>query len=104
MEVRHQAFMAMADAFLGRDFDREKLTLIASLQRQLQETQTDFYRALTSHCIDRAQYVDAVNELHTAIAGRCESILGAADFKKLFGMSSVEIGSHIDRERFLAQA
>ena len=104
MDVRHEEFMAMADAFLGQHFDRTKLAKVESLQIALHEAQADLYEALESHRIDRTRYVDEVNNVHNSIAQQCEAILGASDFVKLFGAPPAEIGAHIDKEVFLAQA
>lgn len=104
MDVRHEEFMAMADAFLGRRYDRAKLAKVESLQLALQEAQADLHQALASRRIDRSRYVDEVNRIHSSIAQQCEVILGASDFVKLFGATAAEIGGHIDKEVFLAQA
>lgn len=104
MDVRHEEFMAMADAFLGQGYDRAKLAKVESLQLALQEAQAGLYQALSSHRIDRRRYVDEVNRIHNAIAQQCEAILGASDFVKLFGATPAEISGHIDKEVFLAQA
>lgn len=104
MDVRHEEFMAMADAFLGQRFDRTKLAKVESLQLSLHQAQADLCKALESHRIDRNRYVDEVNKIHNFVAQQCEEILGASDFVKLFGATPAEIGSHIDREVFLAQA
>lgn len=104
MDVRHEEFMAMADAYLGPRFDREKLAQVESLQLALREAQASLYRELDACKIERARYVDEVNKVHVAIALQCEAILGPSDFVKLFGMTPSEIGGHLDREVFLALA
>lgn len=104
MDVRHEEFMAMADAYLGPRFDREKLAQVESLQLALREAQASLYRELDACEIERARYVDEVNKVHVAIALQCEAILGPSDFVKLFGMIPSEIGGHLDREVFLALA
>lgn len=104
MDVRHEQFMAMADAFLGPHFDRVKLAQVEQVQLALHDAQASLARELDSGRIERARYVDEVNQLHANIAQRCESILGRADFLKLFGVAPFEVGAYIDKEEFLAQA
>ena len=104
MDVRHEEFIAMADAFLGSDFDREKLAQVESLQMALHEGQAKLCEDLDSHRIDANRYVDEANALHVRIALRCESILGPSDFLRLFGVSSSDLSAHIDKEMFLEQA
>jgi hypothetical protein len=103
MDVRHGEFMAMADEFLGKRFDREKLARVEALQLALHEAMQGLARALQSHEIDRVRYLDEVSKLNISIALQCETILGSANFIKLFGTSPAEIGSVIDPEVFLSQ-
>jgi hypothetical protein len=104
VDVRHEEFMAMADAFLGAGFDRVKLAQVESLQLALHEAQVKLSRELDAHLIDRPSFVDEVNELHAHIARQCETILGPPNFFKLFGVTPAEAGAYIDKEQFLAQA
>jgi hypothetical protein len=104
MDVRHEEFMAMADAFLGHGFDRAKLAKVESLQLELHAAQADLDKALEGRRIDRSRYADEVNKTHRAIARQCEAILGASNFVKLFGVTPARLGGLIDKEVFLAQA
>jgi hypothetical protein len=104
MNVRHEEFMAMADAFLGADFDRAKLARVEALQLALHEAQLKLSGQMSARQIERMEYVDAVNELHSRIAQQCAAVLGRPNFLKLFGVSPAEAGAYIDREQFLAQA
>lgn len=104
MDVRHEEFMAMADALLGPHFDRVKLAQVEQVQLALHDAQASLARELDCGRIERARYVDEVNQLHVNIAQQCESILGRADFLKLFGVAPFEVGAYIDKEEFLAQA
>ncbi len=104
MDVRHEEFMAMADAFLGPGFDREKLAEVESLQLALQEGQAGLCEELDAHRIDGGRYVDEANMLHARIALQCEAILGPSDFLRLFGVSPSAVSAHIDKELFLAES
>lgn len=103
MDLRHEEFMAMADAFLGPHFDRVKLAQVELLQLALHDALANLARELDSHRIERSRYVDEVNKVHADIAQRCEAILGRSDFLKLFGVTPLEAGGYIDKEVFLAQ-
>ena len=102
MDVRHEEFMAMADAFLGKDFDRKKLIAVEVLQLRLHDEQAELYKQLESHQIDKNGYVEKVNKVHVSIARSCEKILGARNFRVLFGATPNEICSHIDKAVFVA--
>ena len=104
MNVRHDEFMAMADAFLGEGFDRAKLAQVESLQLALHEGQAELSKALAANLLEPTDYVDAVNRLHALTAQQCETILGSHNFLMLFGIPPAEAGSYIDKEQFLAQA
>lgn len=104
MDIRHEEFMAMADAFLGQQFDRLKLAQVERLQLDLHDAQARLASDLDSGRIGRPLYVDELNKVHTDIAQRCEAILGSADFQKLFGITPSEAGAYIDKEVFVAQA
>lgn len=104
MDVRHEEFMAMADAFLGPDFNPVKLAEVEALQRALHRGQAKLAKALHEHRIERTRYVDELNALHAIIARQCEQVLGPRDFLTLFGITSTEASAGIDREEFLTQA
>ena len=70
MNVRHEEFIAMADAFLGQHFDRTKLAKVELLPLALHDAQAGLANDLDSHRIDRSRYVDEVNKLHADIAQR----------------------------------
>jgi GNAT superfamily N-acetyltransferase len=104
MDVRHEEFMAMADAFLGQGFGRAKLAQIESLQFALHEGQAELSKALAANLLEPTDYVDAVNRLHARTAQQCETIVGAHNFLMLFGVPPAEAGAYIDKEQFLARA
>ena len=103
MDVRHQEFMAMAETYLGPQFNHAKLARTEALQVTLHEAQGVLAGVLQRGQIDRRQYFDELNALQVNIAKRCEAILGAENFIKLFGVSPAEVGATLDKETFLAQ-
>lgn len=104
MDVRHEEFMAMAHAHLGRGFDEAKLAEVERLQRILRTTQADLYKDFCARQLDPARYVDEVNKIHFSVAQQCEAILGPSNFLKLFGVTPSEIEHHIDKAAFPEQA
>lgn len=101
MDVRHEEFVAMTEAFLGPDYDEEKLAQVESEQLVLQQTQARLADDLAKQRIGPSEYLNQVNKVHAKSAQRCESILGAEDFQKLFGVPASEIGPYIDQEVFM---
>lgn len=101
MDVRHEEFVAMTEAFLGPDYDGEKLAQVESEQLALQQTQARLADDLAMQRIGPSEYLNRVNRIHAETAQRCESILGAEDFEKLFGVPVSEIGPYIDKEAFM---
>jgi len=104
MDVRHEEFMAMAEAFLGPGYDPYKLAQVEQLQLELHAMQGNLANALQEQTLDRHAYIEESNRLCANIATRCEAVLGAADFFKLFGASPADLNSFIDADAFLQQA
>lgn len=104
MDIRHEEFMVMADAFLGPRFDRAKLAQIEALQRDLHDAQARPTRQLDAGRIGRPLYADQLNKVNAHIAQRCQAILGSSDFEKLFGITPSEASPNIDKDLFLTQA
>jgi hypothetical protein len=61
MDVRHEEFMAMANAFLGPHFDRVKLAQVELLQLALHDALAKLASELDSHRIERSRYLDEVS-------------------------------------------
>lgn len=103
MDVRHEEFQAMADAFLGEDFDKSKLAQVESLQIALHEYQVVFFKRYQNGELRPEEYVDHFNYLLAVTFEACESILGAKEFIHLFGVPPSEIIGFIDKDAFLEQ-
>ena len=103
MDIRHEEFMAMADAFLGQGFDRAKLAKVERLQAELHTEQARLSAELAASQLKPERYVDEVNRLHSAIAKKCETILGPPGFLALFGLTAAQVLAHIDKQTFLEQ-
>lgn len=101
MDIRHAEFQAMADVFLGSDFDRSKLRLVESLQAALHDQQTELYGRYETEELDAETYVESFNSLLKDTFAGCEAILGAESFLKLFGVPRSELAGFIDKDAFL---
>lgn len=101
MDIRHAEFRAMADVFLGNDFDRSKLAQVESLQLALHERQAELYQQYETGELDPEQYVESYNSLLRVTFAKCETILGFEHFQKLFGAPRSELAGFIDKQAFL---
>ena len=101
MDVRHEEFMAMWDSFLGEEYDAAKRKKVEELQIDLHRQDAALYRRLQAGKLNPEEYVDASNALNDEIARKCEKVLGAKDFEKLFGATRAELVGFVDRETFL---
>jgi hypothetical protein len=102
VDVRHAEFQAMADVFLGKDYDPAKTKRVENLQIALQHHQAALAQRLNAGELQPNQYLDACNDLIASTFRKCEEVLGAEDFRKLFGSAPNELGDLIDRQTFLA--
>ena len=102
MDMRHAEFQAMAEAFLGKDYDSAKLEEVEDLQVNLRRQQALLLQRYESGELAPETYVDSVNDLLASTLERCEQILGRTDFEKLFGASPSELAGFIDKETFLS--
>lgn len=101
MDTRHAEFQAMAEVFLGRDYDRAKLQQVENLQILLREQQASLLLLYEAQKLSPEKYVDAVNALIASTFAKCEKIIGEKDFVKLFGAPRRELGGFIDKQIFL---
>jgi len=102
MDLRHQEFQAMADAFLGENYDRQKLRAVEDFQIELRESQGELLENYQLGGMSAEVYVKLFNDRLGSAFEACERILGQADFVKLFGAKRAELGGFIDKEAFLA--
>lgn len=100
MDVRHAEFGAMADVFLGVDYDPVKLRQVEDLQVALHQRQAELSRRHDQGEISDEEYVDAANAAINDTFRECQTILGPEDFCKLFGSSPNEGVGLIDRAAF----
>ena len=101
MDTRHAEFEAMAEVFLGRDFNRAKLQQVENLQILLREQHASLLQRYEAQKLSPEKYVDSFNALLSDTFAKCEKILGKKDFVKLFGAPRRELGGFIDKQIFL---
>lgn len=100
-DTRHEEFQAMADVFLGSDYDRVRLERVESLQVTLDRDHASLLRRLDAGELSPEEYVEAFNGKLSSMFEWIEKTLGADDFVKLFGAPPNELGGFIDKETFL---
>ncbi len=100
-DIRHEEFEAMADVFLGEDYDKARLHQVEDLQIVLHQQQNVLCSRYERGELDPESYVDAFNSLLDATFADCERILGAEDFQRLFGTTRESLGGFIDKDIFL---
>jgi len=103
MDIRHEEFTAMAEVYLGHDYDQDKLAEVERIQIRMQEGQNALTVAFDAKRLTAEQYVDACNQLLQDSISICERILGPDHFKMLFGIDASETVGIIDKETFMAE-
>ena len=101
--IKHVEFRAMADVFLGEDFDRDKLATIENLQGDLQKEQAWLYQSYEAGNLRPEKYLESLNKLAKDTFEKIEHILGTENFLKLFRTNRsglAEIGGLIDKDAF----
>ncbi len=101
VDIRHAEFQAMADVFLGEDFDQAKLKQLEELQIALHLKQEELAQDYEAGKIGAEDYVESVNALLEEDLKKCEGILGQGDFLKFFGAPRSQLTGFIDKETFL---
>lgn len=102
VDIRHAEFQAMADVFLGKDFDQTKLKQVEDLQITLYSKRVELYRSYESGKMEPEEYVRSFNVLLEETFKKCEDILGQENFLKLFHAPRNQLAGFIDEEIFLA--
>lgn len=103
MDVRHDEFQAMADVFLGENYDRTKLEAVEGLQIALRQQQETLLERYKGGQMAPEQYVDEFNKGLLETFASIERVLGARDFLRLFGAPIDQLGGYIDKETFLRE-
>ena len=100
MDVRQAEFQAMADVFLGENFDQAKLKQVEDLQITLHNEQATLYQRYEAQEIGPDEYVELFNAMLVETFDKCEDVLGPENFIKLFGVPRSELAGFIDKEAF----
>lgn len=102
IDMRRATLVAMADVFIGPDFDFDKIDAMERLQTALDQRMVELYRQLECEQIRAGEYVDAANDQISQFSRNCEQLIGSEDFRKLFDVSAAELTHLIDKDTFLA--
>jgi hypothetical protein len=102
IDIRNEEFQAMADVFLGEDYDKQKIRKVDDLQIYLHKQQARLCQYHDAGKLSSEVYVRSFNSLLSDVFKKCEAILGQEDFIKMFGGPPSEVGGFIDEEVFFA--
>ena len=102
VDIRHAEFQAMADAFLGPNFDRLKVERVEALQVKMRTEQSKLHGEFLGGGLTPEQYFDALDSLFRSTFYNCELILGKRAFARLFGEPAAYLGI-LDKNTFLQQ-
>jgi len=88
LEVARRELQALADTYLGEDYNPERIKAVAEVQRTLKIRQGEIARRVRAGELAFNEYASALRDLVTTAATDCEKILGPTDFVKLFGVTA----------------
>lgn len=92
---------SMFHTFLGRDFDASKRTQVEALQAALRARHEELASKLSIGSLAAEDYLILLNREIEATLQKCEEVLGARDFRELFGAAPETAAGLIDSEVFL---
>ena len=101
VDTRQAELQAMFDAYLGRDFDREKVWQVLDLQNSLHSLQSRLQDEYEHRRLSASEYVSGVNDAIHITFEACEQVLGQRNFERLFSCTLDEVGGYIDLDDFL---
>jgi hypothetical protein len=104
MDVRQAELHAMTDVYLGATYDLAKRNRIEELQIDLHRKQTELAHRLQAGLVNTNELRKAANDLIEETFVKCEEVLGAEDFCKLFGASRAEIVELFEGQAFFGAA
>ncbi len=84
--LSEQEFRALVDVNLGDGYDPEKVSRVAQLQRELQDSQALLAAELDRKAISADEYIERLAARLSDTAHACEAVLGSSDFERLFGV------------------
>jgi hypothetical protein len=94
--VSRQELQAMAEVYLGENYDRSKIDAVARLQEAMQESHKALVSDFKSGRINAGIYVDRLRAVLLETAKKCEQVLGAEDYFKLFGVTPAAAAGVLD--------
>jgi DNA-directed RNA polymerase specialized sigma24 family protein len=100
-DIRHAEFQAMADVFLGADFDPVKLKQVEDLQVALHQRQAELAQVREKLTMSDEEYLFGLKSSIEETFRLFEGILGTEAFCKLFGGPSQASSGLIDEAKFL---
>lgn len=86
-DIRREELRALVDVFLGKNYDRKKFRQLDGLQKTMRRQQAVLIEHYEGGYISSAQFFDLQATLFAAIFREIKKIIGARDYRKLFGTS-----------------
>lgn len=103
-DIRREELRAMVYVFLGKNYDKKKFRQLDGLQKTMSQQQTVLAKSYTEGVISPMQFFDLQTALFAAHFQEIKKVLGARDYRKLFGTNSTSTPQFADRKTFLKLA
>lgn len=100
-EASAAVLQALFDSFLGKDYDSEKRQKVAALRAELRNRQRDLATKLEVGSVGAEEYYKLLNDQILTTFRECEKVLGASDFRQIFGGPPEGAIAIYSRETFL---
>lgn len=84
-DIRREELQAMVDVFLGKNYDRKKFRALDNLQKIMHQQHSVLFKYCRGGNISSAQFFDLQTALFAAIFREIKKVIGAQDYRKLFG-------------------
>jgi hypothetical protein len=97
--ISEKELWALVEVNLGEKYNREKISRVARLQRELHEKQEQLVSQLNREAITAEKYIERLRTVLTETALACEKILGPDDFVKLFGVPANHAADLVNSSR-----
>jgi len=101
LDGRPGLLRAMFDTFLGRDYNIGKRRQVEALQAGLRSKQEELAGKLAVGSLSREDYFRTLTQEIENTFQQCERILGAAEFRELFGAPPDAVKGFVDKDVFL---
>ncbi len=102
-DLRQSELEAMFDSFLGKGYDRSKRKEVLKLHEEFHRRQDALDARFDQGKVSPEEYFQESNVTFENTLVRCETVLGPADFRQLFGASPKDAAHLVDEAEFFRQ-